>query len=338
MARVFVIVTCYRHARFLPATVASLTAQRLADWQGVIVDDGSPDESLAVARALAAAEPRLSVIAKANGGVGDARNAGFAACPPEAEYVCVLDGDDAWEPAFLEAMVRRLDDTPAAVAATCAFRVIDEAGRDQGIARRSRIVPGPLGWPRDLRDRAVDTPFVAFYCATGQGPFALFRRAAYEATQGWVRDFSPHEDTDFLCQIALRGRVCFEPRALYLKRHHVRQVTRDGEARLPHLPADAYHRFRRRWCLWPAADAREEALLAAAHRYYMRWFRPLRDLKVAGRALRAFLRGGEARHLRWSGFLLRRAAADLVRYHVLRRRPDRARDLARFPLDAGSAA
>jgi teichuronic acid biosynthesis glycosyltransferase TuaG len=88
----------------LGETVASVQAQSFEDWEMLIVDDGSTDASLALARALAAKDPRLRVLAQeANAGAAAARNRGIREA--SARFIAFLDADDLWRP---EKLARQL--------------------------------------------------------------------------------------------------------------------------------------------------------------------------------------------------------------------------------------
>jgi glycosyltransferase involved in cell wall biosynthesis len=109
---VSVVIPCYDQARYLEESVASVVAQTYANWELLIVDDGSPDDTREVAMRLIALYPehRIELIRKPNGGVGDARNVGIRAS--RGEYWLPLDADDAIAPTFLEKAVSVLDARP----------------------------------------------------------------------------------------------------------------------------------------------------------------------------------------------------------------------------------
>src|SRR5262245_60439055 len=93
-ALVTIVIPCYNQARYLPETVASVVGQTFDRWEAVIVDDGSSDDTSAVARGLIERYPgrRISLISQANQGLGASRNIGIAAT--YAPYVLPLDADD----------------------------------------------------------------------------------------------------------------------------------------------------------------------------------------------------------------------------------------------------
>lgn len=106
---VSVVVPAYNCESSIAATVASLQSQTLPAEQLeiVLVNDGSTDDTLAVCERLAAADPRIVVIDKPNGGVGSARNAGIEAA--HGTYIAFLDGDDTLLPETLEAAAAFFD-------------------------------------------------------------------------------------------------------------------------------------------------------------------------------------------------------------------------------------
>lgn len=107
---VSVVMANYNGAAFLAdalrsALGQSIGSQGLADLEVVLADDGSTDGSLAIARAIAAADPRLVVLPPApNGGPAAARNRGFAAA--RGQWIAVMDSDDLMHP---ERLARLLD-------------------------------------------------------------------------------------------------------------------------------------------------------------------------------------------------------------------------------------
>lgn len=87
-----IIIPCYNIAPYVERAVRSVQEQLFADWELILVDDGSTDGTLPVLQALAEKDCRIRVIAQANQGVSAARNAGLRqAC---GEYVQFIDGDD----------------------------------------------------------------------------------------------------------------------------------------------------------------------------------------------------------------------------------------------------
>ncbi len=88
-----VVIPCYNQAQFLPEAVASVVAQTYDNWEIIIVNDGSPDNTSEVAKQLIAMySPNVRLIEQENSGLGSARNTGIDTA--NGEYILPLDADD----------------------------------------------------------------------------------------------------------------------------------------------------------------------------------------------------------------------------------------------------
>ena len=92
--KVSVIVPVYKVEKYLPECIESVLAQTFPDFELILVDDGSPDNSGKICDAYAARDSRIRAIHKENGGLSDARNAGIRAA--RGDLLMFLDGDDFW--------------------------------------------------------------------------------------------------------------------------------------------------------------------------------------------------------------------------------------------------
>ena len=71
---VSVVIPCYNQAEYLPETLDSLIAQNYKNWEGIIVNDGSPDNTEEIALAYLEKDQRFKYFSKENGGLSSARN------------------------------------------------------------------------------------------------------------------------------------------------------------------------------------------------------------------------------------------------------------------------
>ena len=94
--RISVIIPVYNVEKYLERCVNSVLTQTMSDLEIILVDDGSPDASPAICDRYAAAETRIRVIHKQNGGLASARNAGLRTAT--GKYIFFLDSDDWLEP------------------------------------------------------------------------------------------------------------------------------------------------------------------------------------------------------------------------------------------------
>lgn len=97
---VSVVIPAYNAARTLEPTVQSVLEQTVQDFEIVIVDDGSKDNTIEVAQSIADSDLRVRAISQPNGGASSARNTGIKAA--QGKYVAFLDADDLWMPRKLE--------------------------------------------------------------------------------------------------------------------------------------------------------------------------------------------------------------------------------------------
>ena len=109
---VSVIVPCYKQAHYLAEAIGSVVAQTFSDWELIVVNDGSPDDTTRVTREIMACHPdrRIRLLEKVNGGLAEARNAGIREA--RGKYILPLDADDRIHPALLAKTVQVLDAHP----------------------------------------------------------------------------------------------------------------------------------------------------------------------------------------------------------------------------------
>ena len=101
--KISVIVPVYNTAAYLKGCMESILAQTFEDFEVLLVDDGSTDESPALCDAYAEQDRRVKVIHRANGGVSAARNQ--AVEQATGEWICYVDSDDEVKPDYLKTMV-----------------------------------------------------------------------------------------------------------------------------------------------------------------------------------------------------------------------------------------
>jgi glycosyltransferase involved in cell wall biosynthesis len=179
-----VVIPCFDSAATLDDTLASVFAQTRDDYELVLVDDGSRDDTRARLDAAIAAHPtrRLRVLAQANAGVAAARNRGIAHA--RGRYILPLDADDLIEPTMLAACAARLDADPA-------LAIVYPDRREFGAVERhapaGRFALAHLKYFNQLS-----------YCA-------MYRRSLWQAIGGYATNVSGFDDWDFWIAAALMG-------------------------------------------------------------------------------------------------------------------------------------
>ena len=122
---VSVLMLTYNRETMVSRAIESILAQTFSDFEFIIVDNGSTDQSGAIAEEYAALDHRIKVIHRPRGSIGAGRNTALDAA--RGEYLTFIDDDDWAEPDFLEFLVSLLEENGADVAICGATgRVFDE--------------------------------------------------------------------------------------------------------------------------------------------------------------------------------------------------------------------
>ena len=108
---VSVVIPLFNKGNFIKKTVESVINQSHDNFELIIVNDGSTDNSFSVVQEID--DPRITLINQENQGVGAARNTGVR--NSKSEWVAFLDADDTWPPQFLERCILLINDFPEAV-------------------------------------------------------------------------------------------------------------------------------------------------------------------------------------------------------------------------------
>lgn len=120
---VSIITPCYNGAKYISETIDSVLAQTYAQWEMIIVDDGSKDNSDEIIRNYMEKDERIKFFQQENAGSAAARNNGIRNA--NGQYIALLDADDLWEPEFLQEQIAFMTEKDA-VCVYCSYKCIDE--------------------------------------------------------------------------------------------------------------------------------------------------------------------------------------------------------------------
>ena len=147
---VSVIMPVYNAARFLEAAVSSVLNQTMTDWELLMIDDGSKDNSCEIAEAFARKDPRIRFLKNAqNMGVSKTRNRGIDLA--QGSFVAFLDSDDRWHPRKLEAQLAAMEAEKADLCYT-SYAIVDEKGNP---SKAPYIVPHRIDFAGLLKENAM---------------------------------------------------------------------------------------------------------------------------------------------------------------------------------------
>lgn len=281
----------FNGARYLAEAVGSVQQQTLADWELLVVDDGSTDRSREIVAGCAKADPRVRLIANGRTkGVSGARNTGIEQAA--GDWIKFLDADDALERDCLSTLAEMIASHPDCRLFAVDFVKVDEAG----LALGPPYLMGNGHVVREMRHHAVADGYriaepVAF-CLGVMFPMIPSTAAVHASVVRRVGLFDERmthsEDEDFWCRAGLDEHLFVVPRPLVRYRQHAasasaKQAPRvEGRLQLAHkLAADpAFRRYgrivrdhRRRKLNGVVAFHRGERNFGAACRYALQSIR-----------------------------------------------------------------
>jgi len=214
--RVSVLMPVYNGERYLREAVESILDQTFTDFEFVIVDDGSTDNTWQILQSYAANEPRIVLVRnETNVGVARSLNKGLELA--RGEYVARMDADDVSLPGRLTAQVAFLDEHPEVGVLGCAVQVIDGCGNPSRI-RRFPAEHGVIKWCL-----CFDDPIAH--------PTVMMRREVVGRVGGYSTDLLTAEDYDLWRRLNQVTRLSNLPEMLLYLRRHEACVTRAHRAK-----------------------------------------------------------------------------------------------------------
>lgn len=207
-----VVIPLYNKQGSIGSTLDSVLTQSFRDFEIIVVDDGSSDKSVEIVRQYG--DPRIKLVEKMNGGVSSARNEGIKSA--SSEYIAFLDGDDLWEPEFLEEISRLIEDFPdAGIWGTSYFFL------ENGI-KRTADKPLPEGYYGIVDNAEWDKAHI--YCSSA----VCCRKSALEQIGLFDERIAYGEDLDVWWRIMLNYPSAFsnKPLAVYRFDESNRAMTR----------------------------------------------------------------------------------------------------------------
>ena len=207
---------------FLDESIGSIVNQTFADFEFVILDDGSTDGSENVLRAWEKRDDRIRVF-QSDRKLGLAGSSNLVVFKAKGPLIARMDADDISHPDRLRRQLEIFESRPDVVVVGTLCEGIDAKGRPirprdrWRLVRHSRYIPFPHG-------------------------SAMFRRDAFDAVGGYRERFAAGEDQDLFFKMTSRGRVVTLPDVLYHFRYHLHNATLLTGAQAVHSFTDRYGR------------------------------------------------------------------------------------------------
>jgi glycosyltransferase involved in cell wall biosynthesis len=206
-ALVSIVIPCFNYQQYLGKAICSAQAQQYRPIEIIVVDDGSTDDSAAVAE-----HAGVRLIRQRNAGLGAARNAGLA--ETAGEFVLFLDADDELLPDAVATGVAVLQARPALSCVVRLCQVMDAQGRD--LPAQHRDIDAEELYREWLHANFVWTPGAA-----------VFRRDRIAEIGGFPAELGPASDYAVYLALARASEVAFDPREVVRYRQHDRNMSLD---------------------------------------------------------------------------------------------------------------
>lgn len=229
---VSIIIPAWNAGRFLTATLASIQAQTVKDWECVIVSNGSTDDTARIAADWSRADPRFCLLSTEEKNQCIARNLGFSQTHKESKYVTFMDADDIWLPDALESLRNELETHDEAIGAHALAEIIDEAGVVKNPGAFAQFGATRYGYA-NKRIRAWDsseaTCFESLIWAFRMFPpgLLLTRRKCLERVGLFDASLQRGVDWDLAIRISREGPIRFLNRVILFYRMHESNLSRD---------------------------------------------------------------------------------------------------------------
>lgn len=218
-----VVIPLYNKAVYVAKAIGSVLAQTFTDFELVIVDDGSSDDSAEIALKAIEGRNNCRLIRQVNAGASMARNNGVAVS--QGDFLCFLDADDWWEPTFLEEMDKLIMEFPGAGIYGTSYTIINETRHKTRVAS--------VGVDKGFLKGYIN--YCQVYAKTMYMPLwtgaVCIPRCVFEEMKGFPQGIKLGEDFLLWIRIALKYKVVFLNKPLSNYNQDVEGVNR-GVGRL----------------------------------------------------------------------------------------------------------
>ena len=213
---VSVLMSCYNAARWLAEAIDSVLAQTFRNFEFIIVNDGSTDDTWSIIEDYRGRDERIVAVSKKNTGLQDSLNVGLALA--KGEWIARLDADDLCEPTRFEEQldfVRKHDDV---VLLGTGCLEIDEDGR---VIKMHDYPTGHRSLTRRLERIRPFFPHSS----------AFYRTETARRAGGYNVRIRRAEDWRLWLEMSMQGQIACLPKPLIRFRKHAGQISYDGNGR-----------------------------------------------------------------------------------------------------------
>lgn len=204
--RVSIVIPAFNAGRYIEETICSVQAQSFKDWELIVVDDGSTDDTASVVKALMG-DGRIRYHYQSNAGVAAARNKGIGMS--KGAYIALLDADDVWLPEKLSKMMAVFQSETDLCVLHTDMDVIDGQSQPTGgilTGREGHLLKYYLLWDG--------------VCVPCPASNLVMKREVFDTVGGFDPQFSTAADQDFMFRVSARYHIRRLPEILFRYRVH----------------------------------------------------------------------------------------------------------------------
>jgi glycosyltransferase involved in cell wall biosynthesis len=219
--KISVVLPVFNGGAYLAPAVQSILDQDFKDFELLVLDDGSTDQSLAVLQKFADQDARVRIISRPNRGLVKTLNEGVGLA--KGQYIARMDADDIAFPERLRLQAKYMDEHPECVCVGSSVELMDESGRKLTI------------WPQLQDDDAIQREAMKGH-TTICHPSSMIRRSVLIACGGYRSSMYPAEDLDLWLRLGENGKLANLAQVLLRYRMHGASISglaaKDGRQRV----------------------------------------------------------------------------------------------------------
>lgn len=193
LPQISVIMSVYNGTRYLNESIESIHNQTFTDWEFMIINDGSTDNSESIVQGWQNRDERIKLISRGHKGLTISLNQGLSYA--QGEYIARMDADDIALPDRFAKQVAFLDENPDHVAVGCRMLVIDPEGMP--IFTCSKLTT----------HEEIDAAYMAGQAGIIGHPAVMIRRRVIESIGGYREQFTYAQDRDLFLRLAEVGKL-----------------------------------------------------------------------------------------------------------------------------------
>lgn len=182
--KISIIIPLYNKEHFVLGTIQSVLNQTFQDWEMIIINDGSTDNSGAIAQSIK--DSRILYFEQENQGLSATRNRGIHIA--KGEFIALLDADDTWYPNYLETMVKLTEDYPC-------FSIFGTGQKNRPI----NTLPSGV---------SIIDDYCTYEYVYWVGSMVI-RKKVYDEVGDFRVGVTPHEDTDMWLRMSCKYKAVY---------------------------------------------------------------------------------------------------------------------------------